>query len=116
MELKKTICVLYLLLLTAITFSEKEGKLVDNANTTDPLENKVLGLKVCLSVWADPLICNLFMIALRIRIDAAGRLETLDTMRVGGSTGLQVPEALADADAFAGRIADLCTDRNAVAA
>jgi hypothetical protein len=51
-----------------------------------------------------------------IRIDASGRLETLETMREGGTTGLQVPESLAEADAFAGQIAELCTGRAAVAA
>ncbi len=43
-----------------------------------------------------------------IRIDAAGRVETLATMQSGTTTGLHLPSDLADIDAFAERVVSTC--------
>jgi hypothetical protein len=37
-------------------------------------------------------------------------------MKDGSTTGLQVPPALADIDAFVDRVVDLCMDQSAAAA
>ncbi len=51
-----------------------------------------------------------------IRVDAAGRVETLDSMRIGFETGLRLPADLSEMDNFAGKIAELCDDPISVAA
>jgi sulfatase maturation enzyme AslB (radical SAM superfamily) len=51
-----------------------------------------------------------------IRIDAAGRLETLTTMKDGSATGLQVPSTLADIDPFVDRVVEMCMEQSAAAA
>jgi sulfatase maturation enzyme AslB (radical SAM superfamily) len=51
-----------------------------------------------------------------IRVDAAGRVETLDSMRIGVETGLHLPANLSEMDNFAGKVAELCADPISVAA
>ena len=43
-----------------------------------------------------------------IRIDAAGRVETLASMQAGTTTGLQLPTDVDQIDAFAGALVDRC--------
>ncbi|NJM34528.1 MAG: hypothetical protein HC850_07260 [Rhodomicrobium sp.] len=43
-----------------------------------------------------------------IRVDAAGRIETLETMRNGTETGLSLPENAADVSSFADRLIGHC--------
>lgn len=51
-----------------------------------------------------------------IRVDAAGRVETLATMQDGTTTGLQLPEDFADMDAFVATLLERCFERLEVAA
>lgn len=51
-----------------------------------------------------------------IRVDAAGRVETLDSMREGVETGLHLPADLSEMDSFAEKVAELCADPISVAA
>ncbi len=51
-----------------------------------------------------------------IRIDAAGRIETLDSMRTGTPTGLTLPTDVDDIDGFAAQIVGLCTEQVSAAA
>jgi sulfatase maturation enzyme AslB (radical SAM superfamily) len=52
-----------------------------------------------------------------VRVDAAGRIETLESMRIGVPTELTLPERVEDIDAFvADRIIGLCMDPVEVAA
>jgi pyruvate-formate lyase-activating enzyme len=51
-----------------------------------------------------------------IRIDAAGRLETLATMQAGTTTGLHLPTDINEMDAFVATLAERCFDAVAVAA
>lgn len=51
-----------------------------------------------------------------IRIDAAGRVETLTTMHAGTSTGLQVPADLNEMDAFVATLVERCFEPVEVAA
>jgi sulfatase maturation enzyme AslB (radical SAM superfamily) len=51
-----------------------------------------------------------------IRIDAAGRLETLATMQAGTTTGLHLPTDINEMDTFVATLAERCFDTVAVAA
>lgn len=51
-----------------------------------------------------------------IRVDAAGRVETLATMQDGTTTGLQLPEDVADMDAFVATLVERCFEPLEVAA
>ena len=51
-----------------------------------------------------------------IRVDAAGRVETLATMQDGTTTGLQLPEDVADMDAFVATLVARCFEPLEVAA
>lgn len=51
-----------------------------------------------------------------IRIDAAGRVETLTTMREGTTTALQLPEDISRIDGFVGTLMDRCFPRLEAAA
>ncbi len=51
-----------------------------------------------------------------VRVDAAGRIETLDSMRVGKPTDLALPKTIDDIDEIATRLVDLCMEPVGVAA
>lgn len=51
-----------------------------------------------------------------IRVDAAGRVETLASMQAGMTTGLSLPADLGEMDLFAGHLIDRCVSPVSVAA
>ena len=51
-----------------------------------------------------------------IRIDAAGRVETLSTMQAGTTTGLQLPTDLSEIDGFIDTLIDRCFEAVEIAA
>ncbi len=51
-----------------------------------------------------------------IRVDAAGRIETLATMHAGTTTGLQLPVDIAEIDSFAEQLIATCFDQISMAA
>lgn len=63
-------------------------------------EEKLTGAGIEIVAPAEP--------ARLIRIDAAGRVETLATMQAGTSTGLQLPEDVQDVDSFVSTLVETC--------